>query len=73
MAHSTEWHAEYLRLEIAADAARDEYRAAKRDLGYKRVPAGAQARHDAALDALRAASKARWDFEMAACTIVRAA
>lgn len=61
MAHNPAWHAEYLILENAEAAARETYRAAR---GAKKA---------AALDALRVAGQARWDFEMAATQIVDAA
>jgi hypothetical protein len=70
MTRTAEWHREYLRLENAAAAASAELRAAGRALGYKRVPAGAQARYDAALEAARETGRARWEFEMAATVIV---
>ena len=54
MAHNPAWHAEYLRLENAEAAARSVYRAAR---GAEKA---------VALDALRVAGAARWDFEMAA-------
>jgi hypothetical protein len=73
MAHNPEWHAEYARLELAEDIAREAFRSTRRALDRKRVPAGAQEAHDAALIALRAAGKARFDFEMAATTIVNIA
>ena len=58
MAHNPAWHAEYLRLENAEAAARSVYRAAR---GAEKA---------VALDALRVAGAARWDFEMAATKIV---
>ena len=58
MAHNPAWHAEYLRLENAEAAARSAYRRAR---GVKKA---------AALDALRTAGSARWEFEMAATKIV---
>lgn len=70
MTHNPAWHAEYLRLENAENAAREVYRVANRVLARKRVPAGAQAACDAALAAFRAAGKARFDFEMAGVRIV---
>lgn len=59
MAHDPAWHREYLRLENAETAARIAYRAA-RGVGKKA----------AALDALRVAGAARFNFEMAATKIV---
>jgi hypothetical protein len=70
MAHNPEWHAEYLRLEIAANKAAAALRDAQRVLDRKRRPAGAQAAYDAALAVSRAASAARFDFEMTGCKIV---
>lgn len=70
MAHNPEWHREYARLELAAGIATEAYRTARRALDRKRPPAGAQAAYDAALTAMRAASTARFDFEMAATVIV---
>ena len=58
MTHNPAWHAEYLALENAEAAACAAYRSAR---GAKKA---------AALDVLRVAGKARWDFEMAACRIV---
>jgi hypothetical protein len=60
MTFNPEWHRQYGLLELAESVAREAYRAAR------------GARKEAALDALRIAGKARWDFEMAACTIVSA-
>ena len=59
MAHDPAWHAEYLRLENAEMAARIAYRSAR-----------GIAKKAAALDALRVAGAARFEFEMAACKIV---
>jgi hypothetical protein len=73
MAHNPEWHAEYARLELAESIAREAFRSTRRALDRKRVPAGAQKAHDAALIALRAAGKARFDFEMAGAVIVNIA
>jgi hypothetical protein len=73
MAFNPAWHAEYLALENAHEAAREEYRQARRALDRKRPPAGAQTRHDAALETMRTTGKARWDFEMAATVIVNSA
>jgi len=58
---NTEWHAEYARLEAAQEDARMAYRKAR------------GAKKESALEVFRAAGKARWDFEMAACTIVNMA
>jgi hypothetical protein len=63
---------EYRLLEAAEEAARHEFRAARRALEYKRVPAGAQARYDAALEALRIAGKARFDAFIDGSVIVNA-
>jgi hypothetical protein len=46
------------------------WRKAKRPIERKRVPMGAQAAYDAALAAMRAASRARFDFEIAGAKIV---
>ena len=62
MAHDPVWHAEYSRLELAESVAREAYRRAR----------GA-AKKAAALDDLRAAGTARWDFEMSATKIVNIA
>lgn len=70
MAHDREWHREYGRLELAEGTAREAFQTARRTLDRKHPPAGSQAAYDAALDALRAAGKARFDFEMAATKIV---
>ena len=59
MAHDPAWHREYLRLENAEAACRATYRAAR-----------SPAKKAAALDALRTAGAARWEFEMAATKIV---
>ncbi len=59
MAHNPAWHAEYLALENAECAARAVYRAAR-----------GVAKRTAALDALRLAGAARFNFEMADCRIV---
>lgn len=64
------WHAEYARLERAAAEASETWRIARRALDRKRPPADAQAAYDAALERSRAASAARFDFEMAATKIV---
>lgn len=73
MAFDPAWHAEYARLEVAYEAAKEECRLARRALERKRPPAGAQARYNAALEASLATGKARWDFEMAATVIVDSA
>lgn len=70
MTYDPAWHAEYLRLENAENAAREVYRVAKKAVERKRPAAHAQAIYAAALEAFRAAGKARWDFEMAATVIV---
>lgn len=70
MAHDPAWHREYALLELAEGMAREALHTARRALDRKRPPAGAQASYDAALDALRAAGRARFDFEMAAAVIV---
>jgi hypothetical protein len=62
MAHNPEWHAEYLLLENAERAASIAYRSAR----------GA-VKKAAAMDVLRIAGKARFDFEMAGCRIVNIA
>lgn len=59
MAHNPAWHAEYLRLENAESEARVAYRSARNP-----------AKKAAALEILRVAGKARWDFEMAGAVIV---
>jgi hypothetical protein len=61
MAFNPEWHRQYGLLEHAESVARAAYRAAR---------SKAKA---AALDTLRTAGAARYDFEMADCTIVDAA
>jgi len=58
MAFNPEWHRQYALLELAESVARAAHRAARGK------------RKEAALDALRIASSARFDFEMAGCTIV---
>lgn len=58
MTFNPEWHRQYAALELAESEARAAYRAAHGK------------RKEAALDALRLAGKARFDFEMAGCTIV---
>ena len=73
MAHNPEWHREYLALENAEQAASIRFRAAQKAMDRKRRSAGAEAEHASALEALRAAGKARWDFEMAATVIVDSA
>ena len=72
MAFNPAWHAEYRILEAAEETAREVCRTARRALDRK-PSAAAQARYDVALEASRAAGKARWDFEMTATVIVRAA
>jgi hypothetical protein len=59
MTFNPEWHRQYALLELAESVAREAYRAAR-----------GKAKKDAAMDALRAACKARFGFEMAGCTIV---
>ena len=59
MAHNPEWHREYARLELAEGVARSAYYAAR-----------GKANKAAAMDALRIAGAARYDFEMAATKIV---
>jgi hypothetical protein len=61
MAHDPAWHAEYLRLENAEASARIAYRSARGK------------RKEVALEALRVAGAARFDFEMAATKIVNIA
>jgi hypothetical protein len=61
MTFNPEWHRQYALLELAEAEARATYRAARGK------------RKEAAMDALRIAGKARWDFEMAGCTIVNIA
>ena len=70
MAHDPKWHAEYLQLEIGQNRATAAWREASRKIARKRVPAGAQAAYDAALAEMRAASRARYDFEMAGTRVV---
>jgi hypothetical protein len=70
MAHDPNWHAEYARLELAANVATEELRAARDALRRRRPVAGAQARYDAALEQARRTGAARFDFEMAAVKIV---
>lgn len=70
MNHNPAWHAEYLALENAAAAANEVLRVARKALERRRPPANAQAAYDAALAAARAAGDARWEFEMAATTVV---
>ncbi len=70
MAHDPKWHAEYARLEMALAMATSTWREASRKLSRKRVPTGARADYDAALAEMRAASRARYDFEMAGTRIV---
>jgi hypothetical protein len=72
MTFNPTWHAEYLKLEQAHEAAASRLAQAARRLEYKRRPANAEAEYAAALAEARAAGDARWNFEMAACTIVRA-
>lgn len=69
MAHNPEWHAEYLRLENAHDAAREEYHAASR-IAERTLTPSDLAKYEAALEAMRVAGEARWDFEMAGVQIV---
>lgn len=69
MAHDPAWHAEYASLDLAKDLASAAFHKAQRALERK-ATAQRQAAYDAALEALRAAGKARWDFEMAATTVV---
>ena len=73
MTHNPAWHAEYARLEMAEEAARETYRLARRLADRKRPPADAQSQADAALEMFRAAGKARFDFEMAGTVIVNSA
>lgn len=70
MAHNPAWHAEYLALENAENAAREGYRLARKALDRKRPSANAKGIYEAALSVFRDASKARFDFEMAATSIV---
>lgn len=70
MARTAEWHTEYLHLENAEATAREIYRIADRNLHRRKPPVNARAQYDAAIDLLRVAGKARWDFEMAATTII---
>ena len=70
MAHNSEWHAEYLRLENEQAEASATYRAANKVASRKNAKPAAIAARDTALEALRVAGKARWDFEMAATVIV---
>jgi hypothetical protein len=58
MTYNPEWHRQYGLLELAESIARNTYRAAR---GKKK---------DAAMIVLCSAGKARFDFEMAGCTIV---
>lgn len=58
MAHDPNWHREYAILELAEMNARAAWRSAR---GAKKV---------AALEVLRTAGAARWEFEMAACRII---
>jgi len=73
MAHNPEWHREYARLELAASKATAAWRDAKRLIERKRVPMGARVAYDAALAAIKTASRARFDFEMAGARIVNIA
>ena len=73
MTHNPEWHREYLALENAERAASMRFRAAAKKMEYKRRPANAETEYAAALEAVRAAGKARWDFEMGATQIADAA
>ena len=67
------WNGEYLCLENAANEASLALRIARCALNRKRPPANAQAVYDAALIAARETGTARWNFEMAATTIVDSA
>jgi hypothetical protein len=58
MAFNPEWHRQYALLELAESVARADYRSARGK------------RKEAAMDALRIAGTARFEFEMAGCTIV---
>ena len=70
MTFNPAWHAEYARLENAAAEATEALRAARRMLDRKRPAANARAIYNAALEKARSTGTARWDFEMAATTIV---
>ena len=63
-------HAAYLILENAERAAATAYTAARRAAARKNPRPGAAAAAAAALETLRAAGAARFNFEMAGATIV---
>lgn len=62
MPHDAAWHAEYLRLENAMNAAREVYCAADRLASRKRPPAGAADKRAAALAAYLAAANAQFGY-----------
>jgi len=73
MAHNPTWHAEYVALENAEAEARAIYRAAKAAHARARTEVSQAVRAVeilAALEAFRAAGKARWEFEMEGAQIV---
>ena len=67
------WHTKYMELEVAETEAQIAYRTVKKSFHRARTDETKSVRESAmleALDALRLAGKARWEFEMSGTRVV---